>query len=112
MSMIKGIEVILHGRTKVGVDDFNHPVYSEVAMKVENVLVYPSSTTEILDTLNLTGKKAVYNLAVPKGDTHEWSGNVVEFFGKKWRVINLPQEGIEELIPLEWNQKWQVERYG
>jgi hypothetical protein len=65
-----------------------------------------------LDTLNLTGKKAVYTIAIPKGDEHVWEDNKVEFFGETWKVIGLPQQGIEHNIPLEWNQKWMVERYG
>lgn len=68
--------------------------------------------SEILDTLNLTGKKAVYTIAIPKGDEHVWEDNKVEFFGETWKVIGLPQQGIEHNIPLEWNQKWMVERYG
>ena len=76
------------------------------------VLGAPASTTEILDTLNLTGKKAVYNIAIPKGDNHTWQDCRVDFFGMSWQVIGFPQQGIEENIPLEWNQKWQVALYG
>lgn len=109
--MIKGITVTLYEKKEIGKDAFNHPIYEEATVDVENVLVAPASTTEILDTFNLTGKKAVYNIAIPKGDMHEWKDNRVDFFGEKWRVIGLPQRGIEENIPLEWNEKWMVERY-
>lgn len=34
-----------------------------------------------------------------------------KFFGADWKVIAIPTEGIEELIPLDWNKKVQVERY-
>ncbi len=111
MAMIKGITVTLYEKVKTGEDEFRHPIYEERPDLIENVLVYPASTTEVLDTLNLTGKKAVYNLAVPKGDTHTWEDNRVEFFGKMWRVIGFPQTGIEENVPLDWNDKWMVERY-
>jgi hypothetical protein len=51
-------------------------------------------------------------MAIPKGDTHEWiSGKKVNFFGKDWRIIEMPEEGIEWLIPLSWNKKVRVERY-
>lgn len=112
MALIKGITVVLHERTQNGEDAFGHPVYEENEVSVENVLVYPASVSEILDMQNLTGKKAVYNLAIPKGDTHTWQDNRVEFFGTSWRVIGFPQMGIEENVPLDWNQKWMVERYG
>ena len=35
----------------------------------------------------------------------------VRFFGEDWRIIELPEEGIEKLIPLQWNKKVRVERY-
>lgn len=109
--MIKGMPVKLHERILSGTDEFDHPVYTETPVIVENVLVAPASTTEILDTLNLTGKKAVYNIAIPKGDDHTWKDCRVDFFGMSWQVIGFPQQGIEENIPLEWNQKWQVVAY-
>ena len=109
--MIKGMPVKLYERVLSGTDEFEHPVYTETPVIVENVLVAPASTTEILDTLNLTGKKAVYNIAIPKGDSHTWQDCRVDFFGQSWRVIGLLQQGIDENIPGAWNQKWMVERY-
>lgn len=111
MARISGITVTLIERIECGKDAFNHPVYSEKRIKVENVLIAPAQTTEIADALNLTGKKAVYNIAIPKGDKHNWKDNCVEFFGEKWQIIGFPQRGIEENIPLDWNQKWMVVRY-
>lgn len=110
--MIKGITVTLYEKEKKGADSFGNPIYEEYPVEVENVLVAPASATEVLDTLNITGRKAVYNIAIPKGDDHVWDGNRVEFFGSMWQVISFPQHGIEENIPLEWNDKWMVEKYG
>ena len=107
--MIKGITVTLHERTKTGVDNFNTPVYSETAANVANVLIAPLSDEEILETLNLTGRRAKYQLGIPKGDTHTWEGNTVSFFGERWRVIGKPTEGLDHLIPLKWNKKVKVE---
>ena len=112
MAMIKGITVTLISRVEVGKDELKHPIYEETEEEVENVLVYPASTTEILETLDLTGKRAVYNMAIPKGDSHLWKDQKVRFFGETWRVIGFGQKGIEENIPLDWNEKWMVERYG
>ena len=110
-SMIKGIPVILYEKTVIGKDEFDHPLYREIPVTIENVLVAPASTTELLDALNLTGKKAVYNIAIPKGDNHTWQDCRVDFFGMSWQVIGFPQQGIEENIPLEWNQKWHPNRW-
>lgn len=109
--MIKGIPVTLYERTETGRDGFNHPIYEAKAVTVENVLVAPASTTEILDTINLTGKKAVYNMAIPKGDTHTWEDCRVDFLGGSWLVIGYPQQGIEDMIPLNWNKKYMVAKY-
>lgn len=109
--MLKGIPVTLHIRRKVGQDDFNNPTYEESTIIVENVLVAPASSTDIPENSDLERKKAVYTLAVPKGDTNSWEDTIVEFFGCKWKTIGFPLEGIEELIPGKWNKKVSVERY-
>lgn len=109
--MLKGITVTLYTVTQTGVDDFNRPIYAETAVQVPNVLVAPLSDTEILDTVNLTGKKATYQLGIPKGDTHDWENRRVSFFGEDWRVIGHPTEGIDAMIPLRWNKKVKVESY-
>lgn len=109
--MIKGITVILINKVENGRDAFNHPTYNEEEIPVENVLVASASTTEMVDMMNLTGKKAVYNIAIPKGDNHVWKDQKVKFFGQIWQVIGFPQRGIDENIPLEWNEKWLVAAY-
>lgn len=108
---LQGITVTLFERAQDGVDGFNRPVYTETPVEVENVLVAPLSAEEILDTLNLTGRRAKYQLGIPKGDTHMWEGAKVSFFGETWRVIGKPTEGIEDLIPLSWNKNVRVESY-
>lgn len=110
--MIKGIPVILYVKKKTGVDGFNHPIYQEIRETVENVLVSPASTDDIASSQDLYGKKAVYTLAIPKGDSHIWEDCEVEFFGRMWHTFGFPIEGIEENIPLEWNKKVMVEQYG
>lgn len=110
--MIRGITIKLFNREQTGVDGFNRPIYSETEEEIPNVLVAPTSEQEVLDTLNLTGRKAVYTMAIPKGDTHDWENKTVEFFGQKWRTVGMPISGIESMIPLDWNTKVRVERYG
>lgn len=109
---MRGITVVLLERIQAGTDPFNRPVYEERETEVHNVLAAPATETgqEVLDLTNLTGRKAVYTLAIPKGDNHHWEGNRVRFFGETWQVIGMPTEGIEEMIPLRWNRKVQVER--
>lgn len=112
MGRIKGITVILIDKVKTGQDDFGHSVFEDREIEVENVLVQPTSTDDKVSQLNLTGKVDVYTLAIPKGDTHNWEDREVLFFGQRWRTFGIPIEGIESLIPLDWNKKVTVERYG
>ena len=108
---IKGITVTLINKKEVGRDPFNKPIYEDVEIEVDNVLVSPTSTDDIVNQLNIDGKKAVYTLAIPKGDTNNWEDAEVIFFGKRWRTFGIPIQGIDHLIPLTWNKKVMVERY-
>lgn len=111
MTMIKGITVTLINKQQTGKDDFDNPVYKDVEMEVENVLVTPTSTDDVINQLDLTGKKAVYTLAIPKSDENNWEDAEVLFFGEKWRTFGFVTQGIDHLIPLNWNKKVMVERY-
>lgn len=108
---MKGITVTLYKAAQTGTNGFGEPIEKETPVNVDNVLVAPASAQEILDSVNLYGRKAVYTLAIPKGDKHEWENRRVDFFGEKWRVFGIPTEGIDKLIPLDWNKKVTVERY-
>lgn len=108
---MKGITITLWEQSQTGVDAFNHPIYEESKVEVENVLVAPESSTEVLSMLNLDGKKEVYTLGIPKGDTHTWTDCKIEFFGKTWKAVREPLQGIEELVPTKWHKKVTVERY-
>lgn len=107
-----GITVKLYEKTQIGTDEFNRPIYEEIPEEIENVLIAPASVQEVLDTLNLTGKKIIYNLGIPKGDTHTWEDKKVEFLAETWRTVGYTQEGIEMNVPTKWHKKVQVERYG
>lgn len=110
-SRLHGITVILVGETNAGEDPFGQPIVEKTEIPIENVLVAPASTDDVTAELSLTGKKIVYELAIPKGDNHDWTNKTVKFFDKKWKTVGIPQEGIEDLIPLDWNKKVMVERY-
>ncbi|MBM7204795.1 hypothetical protein [Streptococcus suis] len=111
MGKIRGVPVVLIDKQVTGKNSFGHPKTEDVEIVVENVLIAPASTEDITNQINLTGKKVVYTLAIPKGDTHNWTNKEVRFFGQRWRTVGESLEGLEHLIPLEWNKKVQVERY-
>ena len=107
---MKGITVTLYEKTQTGVDPANVPVYNETPTQVENVLVAPESTVQLTSEVDLRGGEADYILAIPKGDTHVWEDSRIDFFGQSFRSFGIPTQGIDDLIPLDWNLKVKVKR--
>lgn len=112
MAMIKGITVTLVDRIETGKDAFGEPIYEEKQIKIDNVLVSPSTTNDIINEQDLDGKKVVYTLAIPKGDTHDWEDKEVIFFNQHFKTYGFVIQGIDENIPLDWNKKVMVKRIG
>ena len=108
---MRGITITLHNKVQTGTDEFNAPIYSDQDVSVDNVLVGEPSGDEIVQDLNLYGKRLAFVLAIPKGDTHDWTDVEVSFFGQRFRTYGEPTQGMEHLIPLSWNKKVKVERY-
>lgn len=111
MAILKGITVKLVDKIQESKDPFGAPIYADHEIEVENVLVSPTTSDDMVNQLNLTGKKAVYTLAIPKSDNHDWEDKEVIFFDQRWRTFGFTIQGIEALIPLDWNKKVMVERY-
>lgn len=111
MKSLKGVTIQLCVKEEIGRDGFDRPIYDKSWTDVENVLIGEPSTDDITNTLTLDGKKVAYTLGIPKGDTHNWENTEVRFFGETFKTIGKPIQGIEELIPLQWNKKVRVERY-
>lgn len=110
--MIKGIDITLYVETTTGEDGFREPLCEETPMTVHNVLVGEPSTEDIATELQLNGHHLAYVLALPKGDEHDWNNVHVSFFGQDFRTYGAITQGIEAMIPLCWNKKVKVERYG
>lgn len=114
-SRIKGITIQLIEKTQTGTDSLNRPIYSEKTVNVQNVLVGEPSSSEIDSAMSLYGKQVKYTLGIPKGDTHIWTDTKVilpDPFGGTYMTIGEPTAGIENMIPLDWNKKVMVERFG
>lgn len=109
--MIQGTTVKLINLVQTGTDNFNVPTYEEHAVYVQNVLVGQPLQSEVIDQQTLDGKKAVYSLGIPKGDSHIWKDQIVEIFGRRFRVFGDVIHGIEANVPGPWHDIWQVEHY-
>lgn len=112
--MIKGITIQLVKKTLSGYNAMHEPTFTEETINVDNVLVGEPSTDDITNALELFGKKVAYTLAIPKGDTNDWTDTEVILpapFAGRYMTIGYPTAGIEANIPLKWNKKVKVERY-
>ena len=109
--MIRGADVLLYVRTKVGEDEFHAPVWRETPVTVHNVLIGEPDADAVVSDLQLCGRRLAYVLAIPKGDTHDWADAKVEFFGQTFRTCGGVVQGIESMIPLRWNKKVQVVQF-
>ena len=111
MAKIHGIPITLIDKQVVSIDPFGSPVVKDVEITIDNVIVAPATTEDVTSQMSVTGKRISYTLGIPKGDTNDWENKEVRFFGKRWKTVGIPLEGIEAMIPLEWNKKVMVERY-
>ena len=109
--MIKGITVTLWTKTRVGTDSLNQPIYEWDPEEVDNVLVAQPTAQEQLDEFNLTGRSIEYILGIPKGDTHSWENERVEFFGQMFQTFGIPERGIEANVPGPWHLKVKCQRF-
>lgn len=114
--MLRGLPVILYDKRQTGTDELNRPMYEETQTYVDNVLIGQPSDDEVVQTQNLTGKRIVYTLGIPKGDTNEWEDKKIELIPPfpcpgVYHSIGPVTAGIEELVPGPWNKKVKIERY-
>lgn len=109
MNLLKGQTVVLHEKIiQTGIDPFNRPTFTTQKVEVDNVLITPTSDTDIVNEIQMYGKASTYTLSIPKGDTHNWEDSVIEFWGKKWKSFGTVVKYQEELVPLDWNGKVKV----
>jgi len=112
MPRISGETISLIPQVEGAADAFGKPTLTDgTPISVENVLISSATSSEVLDKLNLSGRKEVHILAIPKGDENHWEDQVVSFWGHRWRVVGFDAGGMEHLTPLSWNRKVMVERY-
>lgn len=69
---------------------------------VSNVLI---GEPQFAQAESFGGNTVTYTLAIPKGDTHDWTDRVIGWNGQLFRTVGTPVQGIEANIPLSWNKK-------
>lgn len=109
---MKTITVQLAVKTQSGVDPFGAPIETEELVDVPGCLVGQPSADDIVQTMEMYGKKIAYVVGVPKGDTNKWEDTDVVIWGERFRTIGFAETGIQGNIPLYWGKNVKVERYG
>lgn len=109
--MIKGETVILIDNIQIETDPFGEPVYEENQIEVQNVLIGNPSTEAAVNEFNLTGKKLLFVLGIPKNDIHDWKDKTVIIRGQKFRTYGFPLTQTAENVPGRWNTQVKVEAY-
>lgn len=110
--MIKGITVTLYVKTRAGTDALGNPVYTEAPITVPDVLAAPAAAEDVVNEINLTGRRLAYTLHIPKGDKNNWEDVRIDFLGASYRSFGMPEEWIGANVPGRWNKRVKVERYG
>lgn len=94
MQLIKGMDILLH--TENGVETAQDCLVGEPAAA----------------QLPFSGRMIpAYTIAIPKGDTHIWTDQIVELFGQPFRTVGIVEQGIEENVPTRWHKKIHVEQW-
>lgn len=112
MMGLKGETVILWKPKSSEVDSFGTEIVTEFEkVAVEDVLITPGASAEILDSTDLEGHVIQYTLHIPKTDGHDWTHGKVTIRGKDYRTIGEARYYTEANVPLRWNGEIGVERY-
>lgn len=111
--MLRGTTVTLYERRQTGTDGLGAPVYEEIPVRVEDVLIAPADSPAVTDSTGLAGRRTAYRLYLPRGDAHIWENCRVELCGDTFCVIGGGEQWMEENLPAgcRWNKRVEVERY-
>lgn len=102
---IEGIDVVVIRRVPTGeVDDMGEPVTRDAWEGVRDVLVSPSSTSDMDEPARPHGDKTSVRLHFPKSYTASLAGCDIELDGVLYRVQGDPQGYIPDLTPGRWNR--------
>lgn len=108
---MRGETVILLNKTKTGIDSFGADIYEEEEIEVKDVLIGSPSTDDIATNLNLYGKRLLFILGIPKGDTNNWKDATVIIRGERYKTYGFPLIQTEANVPGRWNTQVKVVLY-
>ena len=109
LGLIAGETVTVRTPT-IGYDEHMEVVESWSARPVENVIVTPGATSDVLDSTRPDGTRVDFTLGFPKTFTASLRGCRCVVRGIECAVIGDPQPYTAENVPGAWNYTAEVER--
>ena len=109
LGLIAGETVTVRTPT-VGYDEHMEEVVTWVEATVQNVVVTPGSTSDVLDSTRPDGTRVAFTLGFPKSFTAPLRGCRVLVRGIECAVIGDPQPYTADNVPGAWNYTAEVER--
>jgi len=108
--LLEGETVVVIQRAEVGRGAGNTPIYTTVEETVDNVLISPASTDDVIESNRPDGTELVWNLDFPKTFTGPLRGCRVRVRGEEFHVVGDPRPYLPTLTPGQWNRPVKVER--
>lgn len=108
---MKGEQVTIYRRERVGTGPGNTPLYEDVETSVDDVLVAPGARTDVVDSNRPDGVEVAWTLHFPKTFSGSLRGASVSVRGEpKARVIGDPKPFTLANTPTRWHMPVELER--
>ena len=107
---LRGETVVVSYREQTGVDAFHSPVYKDVEMDVDNVLVEPGEAADVIESVRPDGTEVNYTLRFPKTfkEASKLENGKVKVRGQVIKIIGHPDYLDPEMCPTDWNMTVKV----
>ena len=104
--MIRGETVLVKHRLKSDTEDSqgnSAPSHEKLGTAVEDVLVAPGATSDIVDSIRPDGKQIAFTLYLPKGYEHDLTSALIYVRGERFAVVGSPRPWCPDMTPGRWN---------
>ena len=115
MGRLNITSVGLYVKQQSGTDEFGRPVYTETLETVPGCVVgtfaQANAAQDISNEMNLSGHRIVWQIFIPKGDTHTWENADVCIRGQRFRVTGVPVQAFVDMPHIPCDKLVSVEAY-
>ena len=104
--MIRGETVFVKRRLEDDAEDSqgnSEPSHEEYGTAIEDVLVAPGATSDIVDSIRPDGKQIAFTLYFPKSYEHDLTSALIYVRDEKFTVVGSPRPWCPDMTPGKWN---------